>query len=64
MADPIAPFYKRHAKTITAVVGAGISWGVLVLTSKTGPITGGEVASGLILVGTALGVYRVPNTPA
>lgn len=55
-------FLKRNAKAVTAVAGAAIAWGVLVLTSPSGPITGSEVASGLIGLGTALGVYRIPNT--
>ena len=56
-------FVKRNAKALTALAGAAIGWGVLVLQSASGPITGAEVASGLILAGTALGVYGVPNAP-
>lgn len=54
---------KRNAKAWTALAGAAVSWGVLVLMSPSGPITGAEVAQGLILAGTALGVYQVPNAP-
>ena len=55
-------FLKAHSKALTAIVGAGVAWAVLVLQSGSGPITGGEVASGLILVATAAGVYGVRNT--
>ena len=54
-------FVTKYAKAWTALAGAAITWGVMVLQSPSGPITGGEVAGGLLLLGTALGVRQVTN---
>ena len=51
----------KYRKTITAIAGAAISWGTLVLLSDPSAITGAEVAAGLGLLGTSLGVYTVRN---
>lgn len=51
----------RYRKTITAVVGAGIAFGTLVVVSPAGPISSAEWLSGAIGLATALGVYAAPN---
>lgn len=53
--------FGKYTKAIVALAGAAISWGVLVLTSTNPGITGGEVASGLILLGGVIGVKQFAN---
>lgn len=51
----------RYRKTLTAVVGALITWGTVVVTSDATQITSSEW---LLIAGslaTALGVYVAPN---
>lgn len=58
---------KQIRKAIVALVGAVIGWAVLALSVAPGPgeadVTRAEWIALLIAVGTALGVYRVPNEP-
>jgi hypothetical protein len=51
----------KYKKAITAVVGAGIAFATLVVTSEPTAITSSEWLSGGIGLATALGVYRVGN---
>lgn len=53
----------RYRKTITAIVGAAIGFGSLVVLSTPAAITGPEWISGAIGLATALGVYGTTNTP-
>lgn len=52
---------KPYAKTITALVGAGIGFATLVITSEPAPISASEWLAGGIGLATALGVYAAPN---
>jgi hypothetical protein len=55
--------WSRYRKTITAVVGAGVAFATLVVTSEPAAISSSEWLSGGIGLVTALGVYRVGNEP-
>lgn len=50
-----------YRKTITAIVGAGIAFATLVITSEPSAISASEWLSGAAGLATALGVYAVPN---
>ena len=52
---------KRYAKTITALVGAGIAWSYVVIGGPV-HISADEWRQGAILLATALGVYAIPNS--
>ena len=52
---------NAYRKTIVAVVGAGIAFATLVVTSPAGPISSSEWLSGAITLATALGVYGIGN---
>ena len=53
-----------YGKTITALVGAGIAFAALVVTSDQSAISSSEWLSGAVGVATALGVYGVSNGAA
>lgn len=53
---------SKYKKTITAVVGAGVAFATLVITSAPAEITASEWLSGGIGLATALGVYSVANS--
>lgn len=53
--------FGKYSKFITALVGASIAWGQLVLHSTPSGVTGNEWLDGAILLATALGVYQVTN---
>lgn len=55
--------FGRYSKAITALVGAALAWGHLVLNSAPTDITGNEWLEGAVLLATALGVYGVTNKP-
>lgn len=52
----------KYRKTIIAVVGAGVAFGTLVVTSPQAAISSSEWLSGAVGLATALGVYAAPNT--
>ena len=52
---------NRYRKTIVAVVGAGMSFATLVVTSAPEAVTAGEYLFGAASLLTALGVYAVSN---
>lgn len=54
------PAYK---KTITAVVGALLTWGTVVVTSEPTRITASEWLLAAGSLATALGVYATTNEP-
>lgn len=54
--------FGQYRKTITAVVGAGIAFATLVITSEPVAITAPEWLSGGIGLATAIGVYGIRNT--
>lgn len=53
--------FGRYTKTVTALVGAGIAFATLVITSAPSAISSSEWLSGAIGLATALGVYSLPN---
>lgn len=56
--------FAPYRKTVVAVVGAGIAFATLVITSPASAISSAEWLSGGIGVATALGVYGVRNAVA
>lgn len=54
--------FGTYTKTITALVGAGVAFATLVITSPSDAITASEWLSGGVGLGTALGVYALPNS--
>ncbi len=54
----------QYKKTITAVVGAGVAFATLVITSAPAHISSSEWLSGVVGLATALGVYLAPNSNA
>lgn len=54
-------WYKRNRKAVVAVVGAGIGFATLVVTSPAGPVSSSEWLSGAVGLATALGVYGATN---
>lgn len=55
--------FGRYTKAITAIVGAALAWGLLVVGSDPSAVTSDEWIQGGILLATALGVYGLPNSP-
>lgn len=53
--------FGQYNKAVTALVGAGIAFASLVVTSSSAAITGSEWLAGGIAFATALGVYAAPN---
>ncbi len=53
---------SRYRKTIAAVVGASLTWGVVVTESAPAAVTASEWIAGGVLLATAVGVYGVKNT--
>lgn len=54
---------KPYRKTVTAVVGAAITWAGLVIVSEPSAISAAEWLAGAGGLATALGVYQVSNEP-
>lgn len=52
-----------YRKTITAVVGALLTWGAVVVTSDPTSVTASEWLLAAGSLATALGVYGVANEP-
>ena len=52
--------FGRYNKSLTALVGAVISFATLVITSNQTAISSSEWLAGAIGIATALGVYAVP----
>ncbi len=50
-----------YRKTIVAVVGAGVAFATLVVTSAPGPVTSSEWLAGAVGLATAVGVYGTTN---
>lgn len=61
---PIRQKLGPYAKTVTALVTGGLSWGGYVLASEPSGVTGTEWLALGVIVATAVGVYAVPNKPA
>lgn len=55
---------SRYRKSITAVVGAVLTWATVVTQSAPPSPTAAEWVAGGILLATALGVYGATNEPA
>lgn len=54
---------KAYKKSITALVGAGMSWAYLIVGSAETQITATEWVVGAGLLATAAGVYKFTNEP-
>lgn len=54
----------KYRKSITAIVGAGIAFATLVITSPQSAISASEWLSGGIGLATAVGVYGIANKDA